>query len=262
MESVKKDKAGSEKALQDQLERAHADLASQKEFFTTALAEARASLAEAEARADSGARAELERKVREGAEREKALSESVEELRQGLTRAEQQASLREEMLRRDLEATERRCQEAETRHEELLARIPDSTRPLLRQIEAMQEAANMKVEVISGVEKALTGRLQEAQVKAAAAEERERATSERLSQTLSRLSVMETQVDFPSLGIHLYFFVYSWISKFSYGVILPLLSVGSSKGGTVTVDPISGKRACARLRIPTGASRQPGKGGN
>ena len=33
---------------------------------------------------------------------------------------------------------ERRCQAAELRHQELTSKLPEATRPLLRQIEAMQ----------------------------------------------------------------------------------------------------------------------------
>ena len=42
------------------------------------------------------------------------------------------------MLRVDMHDLQQRCQQAEARHEDLAARLPDSTRPLLRQIEAMQ----------------------------------------------------------------------------------------------------------------------------
>ncbi|CAI5462427.1 unnamed protein product, partial [Closterium sp. Yama58-4] len=194
VESIKKDKAATEKALQDAVERGQADLAAQKDFYVSALSAAREAQAAAEARADSEAKAEAERKLREAGERERALVMTVEELRQALTRSEQQAGFREQMLRRDLEDMEKRCQAAEARHEELVARIPESTRPLLRQIEAMQESANTRMEALSGVERALNARLQEAEAKAAVAEERERVTSERLNQTLSRLAVMEAQL--------------------------------------------------------------------
>jgi hypothetical protein len=75
--------------------------------------------------------------------------------------------------------------------------MPDSTRPLLRQIEALQESAAMRTEAWSGVERSLNSRLQQAEAKAAAAQERERAVNERLTQTMSRMAVMEAQVCFP-----------------------------------------------------------------
>lgn len=193
-ESMKKDKAQTEKALQEAVERGQTELASQKEFYVAALAEAKAAQVQAEARVDSEAKADFDKKIREAVDRERMLVGSVEELRQALSRTEQQAAFREDMLRRDLDDLQKRCQGAESRHEELMARMPDSTRPLLRQIQAMQESANMRVEALAGVEQALTNRLQEAETKAAVAEEKERSCFERLTQTLSRLSVMEAQL--------------------------------------------------------------------
>ena len=110
MESIRKDKAATEKALQDAVERGQADLAAQKEFYTQALATARDAQVRAEARADSEAKMELERRLREAGERERGLAMTIEELRQAVMRAEQQAGFREQLLRRDLEDMEQRCQ--------------------------------------------------------------------------------------------------------------------------------------------------------
>eukprot|EP00897_Mesotaenium_endlicherianum_P010597 jgi/Mesen1/9566/ME000644S08864 len=194
VESIRKDKAATEKALQDVVERGQAELASQKDYFSTALSEAKAAQAAAESKADSDARADLDRRLRESAERERTLAAALDDLRQALSRSEQQAAWREDRLRRDLDEKEKRCQEAEARHEDLVARMPDSTRPLLRQIQAMQEAASLRAEAINGVEQALSARLQDAEAKAAAAEERERASTERLTQMLSRMAVLEAQL--------------------------------------------------------------------
>ncbi|XLT48539.1 hypothetical protein HN873_041143 [Arachis hypogaea] len=71
----------------------------------------------AEARADRKAGTELENRIREAEEHESMLVQVPKELRQTLSRKEQQAS-------------ERRC-------EELITQVPKSTWPLLRQIEAM-----------------------------------------------------------------------------------------------------------------------------
>ncbi|KAG6543726.1 hypothetical protein Mapa_014910 [Marchantia paleacea] len=194
VESMRKDKVMTEKALQDAVERGQTELAAVREYYTNALNEAKDAEAQAEARADSEAKADLERRCRESADRETALLQSLDELRQALSATEQQAAYREDMLRRDLEDLERRCQAAEARYDELLANMPDSTRPLLRQIEGLEEAAAMRAEVWAGVERSLNSRLQEAEAKAAAAQERERAINERLSQTLSRMAVMEAQL--------------------------------------------------------------------
>lgn len=90
MESMRKDKAATEKALQDAVEKGQTELAAQKEFYTTALNEAREAAALAEARVDYEARADLDRRLKEASEREATLVQNIDELRQALTRTEQQ----------------------------------------------------------------------------------------------------------------------------------------------------------------------------
>ncbi|KAJ4952297.1 hypothetical protein NE237_029129 [Protea cynaroides] len=194
VESIKRDKAATEKLLQETFEKHQAELAAQKEYFTNALNAAKEAEALAEARANNEARTELESRLREAEEREATLVQTLEELRQTLTRKEQQAVFREDMLRRDIEDIQKRYQESEHRCEELITQVPESTRPLLRQIEAMQETNARRAEAWAAVERSLNSRLQEAESKAAASEENERSMNERLSQTLSRLNVLEAQI--------------------------------------------------------------------
>ncbi|XP_051147757.1 golgin candidate 5 [Andrographis paniculata] len=194
VESVKRDKAETEKLLQETVEKHQDELAAQKEYYTNALNAAKEAEALAEARANTEARTEVETRLREAEERESMLVQTLEELRQTLSRKEQQAVFREDMLRRDIEDLQKRYQESERRCEELISQVPDSTRPLLRQIEAMQETAARKAEAWAAVERSLNSRLQEAEAKAAASEEKERSINERLTQTLSRINVLEAQI--------------------------------------------------------------------
>ncbi|XP_068335519.1 golgin candidate 5-like [Pyrus communis] len=194
VESIKRDKMATEKLLQETIEKHQTELASQKEYYTNALAAAKEAEALAEARANDEARSELERRLKEAEEREALLVQALEELRQTLTRKEQQAVFREDMLLRDIEDLQKRYQASERRCEELITQVPESTRPLLRQIEAMQETNSRRAEAWAAVERSLNSRLQEAEAKAAAAEERERSVNERLSQTLSRINVLEAQI--------------------------------------------------------------------
>ncbi|PPD87415.1 hypothetical protein GOBAR_DD15643 [Gossypium barbadense] len=194
VESIKKDKTATEKLLQETIEKHQVELAAQKDFYTNALNAAREAEALAEARANNEARTELESRLREAEERESMLVQTLEELRQTLSRKEQQAVFREDMLRRDIEDLQKRYQASERRCEELITQVPESTRPLLRQIEAMQETTSRRAEAWAAVERSLNSRLQEAESKTAAAEERERSVNERLSQTLSRINVLEAQV--------------------------------------------------------------------
>ncbi|XP_010254061.1 PREDICTED: golgin candidate 5-like isoform X2 [Nelumbo nucifera] len=194
VESVKRDKAATEKLLQETIEKHQTELASQKEYYTNALNAAREAEALAEARANNEARTELESRLREAEEREAALVQALEELRKTLTQKEQQKVFREDMLRRDIEDLQKRYQASERRCEELITQVPESTRPLLRQIEAMQETTARRAEAWAAVERSLNSRLQEAEAKAATAEESKRSVNERLSQTLSRINVLEAQI--------------------------------------------------------------------
>ncbi|KAJ8512595.1 hypothetical protein OPV22_003029 [Ensete ventricosum] len=194
VESIKRDKAATEKLLQETIERNQAELAAQKEFYTKALNEAKEAEALAESRANAEARVEVESRLMEAVERETMLVQTLEELRQSLTRTEQQAVSREEILRGDMADLQKRYQASELRYNELITQVPESTQPLLRQIEAMQKAATRRAEAWAGVERALNSRLLETEAKAAAAEEKERTLNERLSQSLSRITVLETQI--------------------------------------------------------------------
>ncbi|KAI9162313.1 hypothetical protein LWI28_026034 [Acer negundo] len=194
VESIKRDKAATEKLLQETIENHQEELAVQKDYYTNALTAAREAEALAEARVNNEARTELESRLREAEEREAMLVQALEELRQTLSRREQQAVFKEDMLLRDIEDLQKRYQASERRCEELITQVPESTRPLLRQIEAIQETTSRRAEAWAAVERSLNLRLQEAEAKAAAAEERERSVNERLSQTLSRINVLEAQI--------------------------------------------------------------------
>lgn len=95
VESIRKDKAATEKLLQESIEKHQAELTTQKEYYTHALSAAKEAEALAEARANNEARTELEGRLREAEERESMLVQALEELRQTLSRKEQQVSFLE-----------------------------------------------------------------------------------------------------------------------------------------------------------------------
>lgn len=92
-ESLKTDKAATEKLLQETIEKNQAELAAQKEFYTNALTAAKEAEALAESRANDEARIELEGRLKEAMEREAMLIQTLEELRQTLSRKEQQVCI-------------------------------------------------------------------------------------------------------------------------------------------------------------------------
>ncbi|MEW5302012.1 MAG: hypothetical protein WDW36_004826 [Sanguina aurantia] len=91
----------------------------------------------------------------------------------------------------DISDLERRSNAAEMRHQDLTAKLPDAMRPLLRQIEAMQAAAQAQAEAWSGAERALERRTSEAESTAAAAMEKERLGADRTSVLHSKVQSLE-----------------------------------------------------------------------
>ena len=90
VESIKKDKAATEQLLQETIEKHQTELSGQKEYYTKALNAAKEAEALAEARANSEARTQLEGRLKEAEVREAMLVQALEELRQTLSRQEQQ----------------------------------------------------------------------------------------------------------------------------------------------------------------------------
>ncbi|GJT32669.1 golgin candidate 5 [Tanacetum coccineum] len=129
VESLKRDKAATEKLLQEITDKKDAELATQKEHYMNALTAAKEAKARADSRANDEARTELESHLKEVEERETVLVQTLQELRKTLSRKEQQAVYREDMLRKVIEDLQRRYQESERKCEELVIQVPESTRP-------------------------------------------------------------------------------------------------------------------------------------
>lgn len=87
---MRKDKAATGKSLQEEIEKHQTGLTAQKEYYTNALTEAKEAEALAKQRANKEARSELETYLRVAEECESMLVQTLEELRQTLSRTEQQ----------------------------------------------------------------------------------------------------------------------------------------------------------------------------
>lgn len=78
------------------------------------------------------------------------------------------------------------------RNEELASTVPETTRPLLRQIEALQASNSERVKVWEELEKNLTSRLNEAEIRAQQAVEKERAAISQLNETTLKMKALES----------------------------------------------------------------------
>ncbi|KAK9829150.1 hypothetical protein WJX72_004204 [[Myrmecia] bisecta] len=195
IEAANRAKAKAEGDIAALREQHRTELDAQKQHYEGLLQRSRTAQLESEERAASSAKEGLARKVKEAEARAESLAETVEELRLALERQRAAADLREDLLQREIADMERRCQAAEARHEELAGKLPEATRPLLRQIEAMQSAAAAQQEAWAGAERSLSERVDAAEARAATAIERERSAGERLQAANARLASMAAALE-------------------------------------------------------------------
>jgi TATA element modulatory factor len=143
-------------------------------------------------RADADAERE---KCRERAAAEsEALKNAMAELRAHLSQVTENAGWREDQLRKEAAELRARAESLEARNEELAEAVPGATRPLLRQVEALQAAASERARAMSAVERSQLDRLRAAEAAVAAGVERERAADVRIGSLLSRIAALEEQV--------------------------------------------------------------------
>ncbi len=123
-----------------------------------------------------------------------SLNTAIDELRARLVDDAAAAGAREDRLRRDVANLREHTSALEARAEELAAAVPYATRPLLRQIDALQAASAERARAASAAEKALLERARSADAARAAAHEREKAAEERVAALLTRTAALQEQV--------------------------------------------------------------------
>ena len=137
------------------------DLEEKNQYFSDKLAEARRETADLSI-TNSG-KAKLEQELSEAKEREFNLVELKKDLEHTLKRNTVQYERQEERLKRDLIEVEERCRIAEEKLEELTRKMPESTRPLLKQIESNEKLMDEKTNEWREVEAVLFARIEQAE---------------------------------------------------------------------------------------------------
>lgn len=132
--------------LQAALEKAWRDIAEAKMSHTQSQEAAEAELYERTSRLQGEHKKALAQVKAEAAAREEELTGAVAELRAALQRAEDDAAWREEEHAREMRELQKRTEAMEARGDAMASHALDSTLPLLRQIEALQQAASARAE--------------------------------------------------------------------------------------------------------------------
>ena len=184
-----------QKRYNDEKARLSKELSEQKEYYLSKLAQAKEELTDIEVKASVARSDELASEVKTMREREQALQDQISDLQHSLQRSTSALERQEERFKNDLAAVEERCQAAESSHDELLRRMPESTRPLLRQIEALQLQAAENAEAWAATEKVSNARLAEAEARAEAAAEREAAALDERQAAMTDKRVAMESVD-------------------------------------------------------------------
>lgn len=156
------------------LEHHRQQLDNERRRVAAELSAARRAQSEAETLAANNARQGAAAQLREAQAQLTTAEQTIVELQGALEQNRRLANQREDLLKSEIASLEERCQEAQLRHEELAAKLPETTGPLVRQLEALQSAAAGQAAAWQHTERTLMGRALEAEAKAAAAGQRER----------------------------------------------------------------------------------------
>uniref|UniRef100_A0A7S2ZKF5 TATA element modulatory factor 1 TATA binding domain-containing protein n=1 Tax=Rhodosorus marinus TaxID=101924 RepID=A0A7S2ZKF5_9RHOD len=126
--------------------------------------------------------------------KEESLNRAIHDLRSHLAQANDTAGWREDNLRRELDDARKRCRMLEKQNEDLSASVSDATRPLVRQIEALQEVQAEKNLARESVERSQMQRMRESEKLAVQAREKYEMAEERITSLTVRAKSLEEQL--------------------------------------------------------------------
>ncbi|GAM16985.1 hypothetical protein SAMD00019534_001600 [Acytostelium subglobosum LB1] len=126
--------------------------------------------------------------------REESLEMTIQEQKASLQRASERSSWKEEELTKEIQHLNQRCREAEQRNDQLGASIPDTTRPLIKQIEALQSGNEAKQQTWEALERSLQQQAKEARMAADAAIQNEQEALAELEELSGQIKQLELDV--------------------------------------------------------------------
>lgn len=127
---------------------------------------------------------------------EMALRKDIFDLRSTLSRVNEEAGWREDNFRKEIETLQLRLQESETRAQDVASTLQDSSKPLLRQIETLQQQYSVAVKNFEELERQWMERLRDMETKWAAAIEKENISEVKIGDLVRRflLSVAKSRL--------------------------------------------------------------------
>lgn len=169
------------------------ELVKQEKKFEDLIEKSRKEIQSAETRVGQEAALRNSVVLKETSAKEEVFNETVSGLRNAITLQEEQSAMKEQLLRKTIEEQKSQLRESEARFDELSSRLPNATRPLMRQLEAMHKQMEESTASWAATERSLMRRLQESQAAAATAIERERLLQDERAEEVAGVAAGEAQ---------------------------------------------------------------------
>uniref|UniRef100_A0A7S1XCE8 TATA element modulatory factor 1 TATA binding domain-containing protein n=1 Tax=Compsopogon caeruleus TaxID=31354 RepID=A0A7S1XCE8_9RHOD len=131
--------------------------------------------------------------IKRASEEEEHLNTDISELRAQLNRLMEGGAWREDRYRKDIWELRRRCEDLEARNEELVAAVPEATRPLLREIEQLQSRSQEKAIQSALHSKERMERIHKMSQRGSDVKDKESAVEAQVGALLSRKVALEQQ---------------------------------------------------------------------
>lgn len=178
---LREDKAN----LQMGLDRAWQELAEARKASAELSSQTHAAALEREMKMNEDLHEQLDSLKAQHAAVESNLRQDIQELRVSLSNREELAGEKEDQLYMEIRSLQARLEQNDHDSYELQETLDEARRPLLRQIEILQNQQGVANRNWDKVEKSLTRRISEAEENATKAQERERAARDKLDEVVS-----------------------------------------------------------------------------
>ncbi|KAF9356602.1 hypothetical protein BGX34_009851 [Mortierella sp. NVP85] len=182
-------------SLQSVLDRARQEAEEARKVSAELSSQAHAAALEREVKLNEGLNNEIESLKAQHAAIELNLRQDIQELRVSLSNRDQLAGEKEDQLLMEIRSLQAQLERNDNDSYELQEALDEARRPLLRQIEALQNQQGVANRNWERAEKNLTHRVAEAEEDAAKAQERERAARDKLDELKTHGITLESQIE-------------------------------------------------------------------
>ncbi|KAF9133317.1 hypothetical protein BG015_003569 [Linnemannia schmuckeri] len=188
---LREDKAN----LQMGLDRAWQELAEARKASAELSSQTHAAALEREMKMNENLHEQLDSLKAQHAAVESNLRQDIQELRVSLSNREELAGEKEDQLYMEIRSLQARLEQNDHDTYELQETLDEARRPLLRQIEVLQNQQGVASRNWDKVEKSLTRRITEAEDNTTKAQERERAARDKLDEVKSQIIALEARLE-------------------------------------------------------------------